>query len=63
RDQMVNSQNQQGHEKGSWYHSGPWSERGGRVYDTALSTMVLEVYYRHMPIYKAAAAADGFPLD
>ena len=63
RDQMVNSQAQQGHEKGSWYHKGAWSERGGRLYDTALSTMVLEVYYRHMPIYKAAAAADGFPLD
>lgn len=63
RDQMVNSQAQQGHEKGSWYHGGPWSPRGGRLYDTALSTMVLEVYYRHMPIYKAAAAANGFPLD
>ena len=63
RDQMVNSQNQQGHEKGSWFHNGSWSERGGRVYDTALSTMVLEVYYRHMPIYKAAAADGGFPLD
>ncbi len=63
RDQMVASQAQQGHEKGSWFHNGPWSDRGGRLYDTALSTMVLEVYYRHMPIYKAAAAADGFPLD
>ena len=63
RDQMVNTQIQQGHERGSWFHNGPWSPRGGRLYDTALSTMVLEVYYRHMPIYKAQAASKGFPLD
>lgn len=52
RDQLVNSQVQQGHEKGSWYHAGPWSDPGGRLYDTAMSTMILEVYYRHPRIYK-----------
>jgi len=52
RDQLVNSQVQLGHEKGSWYHAGPWSSAGGRLYDTAMSTMILEVYYRHPQIYK-----------
>ena len=52
RDQLVNSQAQQGCEKGSWHHNGPWSSAGGRLYDTALSTMILEVYYRHPQIYK-----------
>ena len=55
RDQLVNSQVQQGHEKGSWYHAGPWSDPGGRLYDTAMSTMILEVYYRHPRIYKTNA--------
>ncbi len=51
REQMVNSQSQDGHEKGSWYNNTPWTERGGRLYDTALSTMVLETYYRYAPLY------------
>ena len=51
RDQIVNSQNQSGHEKGSWYYNGPWSDQGGRLYDTALSTMIVEVYYRYEHIY------------
>lgn len=51
REQMVNSQSQDGHEKGSWYNNSSWTERGGRLYDTALSTMVLETYYRYAPLY------------
>ena len=35
---------------------------GGRLYNTALATMILEVYYRHMPIYAQQAAEDDFPL-
>lgn len=53
REQMVNSQSQDGHEKGSWYNNTPWSERGGRLYDTALSIMVLETYYRYPSVYKS----------
>lgn len=63
RDQLVNSQSKEGHQKGSWmYHGGHANEAGGRLYCTAMSTMILEVYYRHMPIYKANAAEDDFPL-
>ncbi len=63
RDQYVNSQAKDGAEKGSWYIPGDHgSERGGRIYCTSMATMVLEVYYRHMPIYGKAAAEDDFPL-
>ena len=52
RDQLVTTQYSEGHEVGSWYHEGPWSSRGGRLYDTALSLLILETYYRHPHIYQ-----------
>ncbi|MBS0208706.1 MAG: squalene--hopene cyclase [Planctomycetes bacterium] len=57
RDLLVNHQVQQGKERGSWDPMGAdpdlWSQRGtgGRLYVTCLSLYMLEVYYRHMPIY------------
>jgi len=62
RDFLVNSQEQTGNASGSWYFPHGWSNAGGRLYNTALSCMVLEVYYRHMPIYGAKATEDEFPL-
>ena len=63
RDSLVNSQGKNGHEKGSWHMKGDHgSERGGRLYCTSMATMILEVYYRHMPIYGKQAAEDDFPL-
>lgn len=64
RDQLVNSQCKEGHARGSWDiplrdHS---NEQGGRHYVTAMATMILEVYYRYMPIYGKDAAEDDFPL-
>ncbi len=32
---------------GSWDPVGPWGEEGGRIYSTALCTMILEVHFRH----------------
>lgn len=62
RDHLVNTQSDEGHEAGSWiYHRGHANEAGGRLYSTSLSTMILEVYYRHMPLY-GEQAADGVPL-
>ncbi len=66
RDWLVSSQSQQSGEKGSWHfpksssHRGP--KEGGRLASTAFATMILEVYYRHMPLYADAAAEDDFPL-
>ncbi len=66
RDWLVASQSQQSGEKGSWHfpdsqsHRGP--REGGRLASTAFATMILEVYYRHMPLYSEASAEDDFPL-
>lgn len=63
RDSLVNSQEKAGHLKGSWFMRGDHGgERGGRLYCTSMATMILEVYYRHMPIYGKQAAEDDFPL-
>jgi hypothetical protein len=63
RDQMVNTQSKVGLEKGSWYIGGDHGAKsGGRLYDTSMATMILEVYYRHMPLFKQDAAEDDFPL-
>jgi len=63
-DWLVNSQVKQGHEAGSWHFRGGdhGAERGGRHYVTSMATMMLEVYYRHMPIYRKVAAEDDFAL-
>jgi len=63
RDQLVNSQDKNAHQTGSWFMNGDHgSTHGGRIYCTSMATMILEVYYRHMPIYAKAAAEDDFPL-
>lgn len=44
-----------GPEKGSWSPDGDlWGQGGGRLYQTCLCTYMLEVYYRHLPIYSKA---------
>ncbi len=63
RDHLVNSQAKDGPAKGSWYfEGGHGAERGGRLYNTSLATMILEVYYRHLPIYQKQATTEEFPL-
>jgi hypothetical protein len=54
RDALVTSQSTNGHEEGSWMFAGgdPGFKEGGRLYCTAMATMTLEIYYRHMPIYQ-----------
>jgi hypothetical protein len=64
REQLINSQEKEGHMAGSWGvpGGGHANERGGRLYVTSMATMILEVYYRHMPIYAKEAAEEDFPL-
>ena len=63
RDQLIHAQAKQGHEDGSWFTgSGDnGAAPGGRLYCTAMATMILEVYYRHMPIYRAQRVDQDFP--
>jgi hypothetical protein len=42
-----------GRERGSWDPGGDrWGGEGGRLYVTCLSIYILEVYYRHLPLYR-----------
>jgi len=65
RDSLVATQSKQGHTAGSWYFPGGdhGGSQGGRLYYTSLAAMTLEVYYRHMPLYKKdvlqAAPGEG----
>ena len=60
---LIESQSKKDHEAGSWYEgveSGHGAHAAGRVYCTALSTMILEVYYRHLPIYRNQSVDEEF---
>ena len=63
RDMLVDAQVHDGHPAGSWHprtpHPDPWADRGGRLYETALSLLILEVYYRHLPLYRSLGIADA----
>lgn len=53
RDYLIKSQDREGHKAGSWDPTyDVWGRRGGRIYTTALSALTLEVYYRHLPLYR-----------
>jgi hypothetical protein len=54
REYLVRTQAKKDHELGSWYFNGAdlGSGAGGRLYCTAMAAMILEVYYRHMPLYR-----------
>jgi hypothetical protein len=58
RDYLVATQAAESHENGSWYFPDPLGDRGGRLYNTAMALMILEVYYRHMPLYGQQAVRD-----
>ena len=65
RDWLVSQQETTGGGKGSWSipsdrHS--IEKMAGRLGTTSFATMILEVYYRHMPLYADSAADDEFPL-
>ncbi len=64
RDWLVAEQSDTGGTKGSWAFksAGHGTEQGGRLYMTCMATMILEVYYRHMPLYADKAAEEEFPL-
>ncbi len=52
RDVLTGSQRTDGHAAGSWDPAGPHSGEGGRIYMTSLAVCSLEVYYRHLPIFR-----------
>ena len=52
REQLVNRQITDGPAAGSWNPGDPHAHAGGQIYETALTLLTLEVYYRYLPIYR-----------
>ena len=52
QEQLVPAQVTSGREKGSWDPANDqWGYVGGRLFMTSLCACMLEVYYRHLPLY------------
>ncbi|MGI9516612.1 MAG: prenyltransferase/squalene oxidase repeat-containing protein [Pirellulaceae bacterium] len=53
RDMLVVEQSRRGRYAGSWNPKEfEWGRAGGRIYVTAMAVCTLEVYYRHLPLFK-----------
>lgn len=65
RDQLINTQAQKDHERGSWYiySLAHGQEDAGRLYCTCMNTMILEIYYRYLPLYKKESTTTKFIVD
>jgi hypothetical protein len=61
RPRLVKSQVKKGPAAGSWKPVCKHAGSGGRLYETALSIMTLEVYYRHLPLYRKSAVTKDDP--
>lgn len=62
RDPLIKQQTTSGHAAGSWVASGRHARDGGRLYATSLATMILEVYYRHLPLYSDKSSDEDFEI-
>ena len=52
RSELPARQVEKGKERGSWDPSlDRWGSAGGRLFATCFATWMLEVYYRHLPLY------------
>ena len=60
RPLVEQSQTQEGEFAGSWSAGSPvrdrWGHAGGRHYVTTMHLLMLEVYYRHLPLFQSGAA-------
>jgi len=57
REHLIRTQEKQGHKAGSWSPEGvDWGKAGGRLYATCMALITLEVYYRHLPLYRTVFA-------
>ncbi|MHC5114899.1 MAG: hypothetical protein ACYTGP_10785, partial [Planctomycetota bacterium] len=49
KDELLAHQVTLGRAAGSWPPNDKWSRSGGRIYQTAICCLTLEVYYRYLP--------------
>jgi hypothetical protein len=52
RDLLVTTQVKDGPNAGTWNPADQWEKSGGRIYSTGIKLLMLEVYYRHLPLYQ-----------
>ncbi len=58
RQAIPEQQSRTGRNNGSWNPSrDEWGKSAGRLFVTCLSTYILEVYYRHLPLYRDETTA------
>ncbi|MGI9012685.1 MAG: hypothetical protein ACR2GY_00380 [Phycisphaerales bacterium] len=58
KEQLIANQRTDGKARGSWDPADAWATTGGRVYQTAICALSLEVYYRYLPIYASTEVID-----
>lgn len=65
RQVVPEAQVKKGAEAGSWAPdlNDPYEAHGGRLYSTCLCIYMLEVYYRHLPIYSKVYGLLGKPKN
>ena len=59
RDYLIETQSNSGHESGSWFFPERYGSVGGRLYTTAMAIMILEVYYRYLPLFDRDLVKTG----
>lgn len=55
--ELLANQRKDGTAAGSWDPVDRWATIGGRVYQTTICTLTLEVYYRYLPMYAVEGGA------
>ena len=64
RDVLPDAQVESGSERGSWDPAlDHWGSQAGRIFTTCMATYMLEVYYRHLPIYQQKASQNKIILS
>jgi hypothetical protein len=60
---LLETQSTEGHQAGSWHEGltiNLLGEQYGRLHPTVMATLILEVYYRHLPLFKDQSVGRGF---
>ena len=59
RELLISTQATRGTNAGCWDpRKFEWGDQGGRIYTTSLAVCTLEVYYRHLPLFKQIELDD-----
>jgi len=53
QNMLIETQRTSGPAAGTWDPRDNWERSGGRIYSTCMRLLMLEAYYRHLPLYQA----------